>query len=233
MAQGSIRKHERDSGVRYEVVDLGTDPVTGRRRQRSKSFKTKTHREGFDAQPRVFQGGRACSATGSKAVPVRRSQPAQGTFPNWPSRFSVTSSSATLTAVGEQAWDWSQHVVDHVEVHAGDFDASVRFYATVLAPLGIPSWSEDSESERIMCFTLVSIVDRQPPTTELHLCFVAASREQVDAFHHAGVEAGFRSNGAPGYRPYAPGYYAAFLLDPDDNNIEALYRDVGNPGYAG
>jgi len=53
----------------------------------------------------------------------------------------------------------------------------------------------------------------------------------VDAFHQAGVEAGFRSNGAPGYRDYSPGYYAAFLLDPDGNNIEALYRDLGNPGH--
>jgi hypothetical protein len=48
-----------------------------------------------------------------------------------------------------------------------------------------------------------------------------------------GVEAGFLSNGAPGYRNYAPGYYAAFLLDPDGNTIEALYRDVGNPGHIG
>jgi len=77
----------------------------------------------------------------------------------------------------------------------------------------------------------VSVVDRLPPTSGLHLCFVARSRDQVDAFHEAGVEAGYRSNGAPGYRDYAPGYYAAFLLDPDDNNIEALYRDVGNPGH--
>ena len=133
--------------------------------------------------------------------------------------------------MGDRGWDWSRHVVDHVEVHAADFDESVRFYATVLAPLGIPSWREDFESERVMCFTRVNIVDRQPPTTGLHLCFVASSREQVDAFHHAGVVAGFRSNGAPGYRRYAAGYYAGFLLDPDDNNIEALYRDVGNPGH--
>ena len=60
---------------------------------------------------------------------------------------------------------------------------------------------------------------------------VARSREQVDAFHRAGVDRGFRSNGAPGYRDDAPGYYASFLLDPDNNNIEALYRDVGNPGH--
>ena len=55
----------------------------------------------------------------------------------------------------------------------------------------------------------------------------------VDAFHSAGVEAGFETNGAPGFRDYAPGYYAAYLLDPDGNNVEALYRDVGNPGHAG
>jgi predicted lactoylglutathione lyase len=79
----------------------------------------------------------------------------------------------------------------------------------------------------------MNVVDRRPATSGFHLCFVASSRDEVDAFHRAGVEAGFRSNGPPGYRDYAPGYYAAFLLDPDGNNIEALYRDVGNPGYAG
>src|SRR2546423_1491794 len=46
---------------------------------------------------------------------------------------------------GTPPWDWSRHVVDHLEIHAGDYEASIRFYATVLAPLGIPSWSEDSE----------------------------------------------------------------------------------------
>ena len=132
-----------------------------------------------------------------------------------------------------EEWDWSQHVVDHVEVHASDYDETVRFYATVLEPLGIPNWPEDTESERLTCFTRFNVVDRQPPTRELHLCFVARSRDEVDAFHRAGIEAGFRSNGAPGYRAYSEGYYAAFLLDPDENNIEALYRDVGNPGHTG
>jgi catechol 2,3-dioxygenase-like lactoylglutathione lyase family enzyme len=131
-----------------------------------------------------------------------------------------------------EEWDWSRHVVDHVEVHASDYDASIAFYGTVLTPLGIPSWSEDFGQERVRCFTRVNVVDRQPPTREMHLCFVAGSREQVDAFHDAGVAAGYRSNGAPGYRTYAPGYYAAFLLDPDGNNIGALYRDVGNPGHS-
>ena len=127
--------------------------------------------------------------------------------------------------------DWLRHVVDHVELNAGDYETSVRFYKTILAPLGIPSWPEDWEGERSTCFTRVSVVDREPVTTGLHLCSVAQSREQVHAFHRAGVDAGFRSNGAPGYRAYGPGYYAAFLLDPDGNNVEALYRDEGNAGH--
>jgi predicted lactoylglutathione lyase len=53
----------------------------------------------------------------------------------------------------------------------------------------------------------------------------------VDGFHRAGVEAGFRSNDEPGYRGYGEGYYAAYLLDPDGNNVEALYRDAGNIGH--
>src|SRR5918997_3529353 len=106
-------------------------------------------------------------------------------------------------------WDWSRHVFDHVEVHASDYEATVSFYTTVLGPLGIPSWSEDSETERLTCFTRMNVVDRRPPTVGLHICFVAQSREQVDTFHRAGVEAGIRSKGALGYRDYAPGYYAA------------------------
>lgn len=131
----------------------------------------------------------------------------------------------------EAGWDWLQHVVDHVELHASDYDESVRFYATVLTPLRIPYWSEDTEDERRTDFTRISVVDRRPATTELHLCFVAKSRDEVDAFHQAGVDAGFSSNGPPGLRDYGPGYYAAFLFDPDGNNIEALYRDVDNRGH--
>lgn len=133
--------------------------------------------------------------------------------------------------MGAEKFDWTRHVVDHLDLHASDYERSVRFYETVLAPLEIPSWTEDSEDERSTCFTRVNVVDRRPATSGLHLCFVARSREQVDAFHRVGVEAGFRSNGEPGYREYGPGYYAAYLLDPDANNVEALYRDVGNVGH--
>ena len=127
-----------------------------------------------------------------------------------------------------ESWDWSLRVFDHVDMHAGDFAESARFYETVLAPLGIPRIAETDEW---VCFTNLNVARRQPPTTGLHLCFYARSREAVDGFHQAGVEAGFRSNGDPGYRDYAPGYYAAYLLDPDGNNVEALYRDEGNIGH--
>ena len=132
-----------------------------------------------------------------------------------------------------EAWDWSRHVVDHIDLRASDYEESIRFYTTVLAPLRVPGWPSGDEGERATCFTRVNVVDRSPPTTFLHICFVAGSRDEVEAFHRAGVEAGFASNGAPGYRDYAPGYYAAFLIDPDGNNVEALYRDVGNPGHGG
>ena len=127
-----------------------------------------------------------------------------------------------------ESWDWSLRVFDHVDMHASDFAASVRFYETVLAPLGIPRLAEGPGWAG---FPNLHVVDRGPPTTNLHLCFQARSREQVDGFHAAGVGAGFRSNGEPAYRDYAPGHYAAFLLDPDGNNVEALYRDEGNLGH--
>jgi catechol 2,3-dioxygenase-like lactoylglutathione lyase family enzyme len=132
-------------------------------------------------------------------------------------------------AVSAEEWDWTRAVVDHLDLHACRYAESVRFYEVVLAPLGIPKLFErDGEA----CFTHLNVVDRRPPTSNLHLCFHARSRAEVDGFHAAGIGAGFRSNGEPGLREYGPGYYAAYLLDPDGNNIEALYRDVGNVGHA-
>jgi predicted lactoylglutathione lyase len=128
-------------------------------------------------------------------------------------------------------WDWSRPIFDHVEVNASDYHESVRFYETVLATLGIP---RIAETEEWTSFTNLNVVDRTPATHDLHVCFRAGSRDEVDRFHRAGVEGGFRSNGEPGYRDqYGPGYYAAYLLDPDGNNVEALYRDVGNIGHTG
>jgi catechol 2,3-dioxygenase-like lactoylglutathione lyase family enzyme len=124
-------------------------------------------------------------------------------------------------------WDWSRVVFDHVKLTAGDAAASVGFYKTVLAPLDIPPlW----ENERGAQFANLVVAGGDPPSTPIHLAFVADTRDQVDAFHRAGLDAGYRDNGPPGVREQYSSdeggrYYAAFLLDPDGNNVEAVLRE--------
>lgn len=124
-------------------------------------------------------------------------------------------------------WDWTRIVVDHVSLAVSDARESIRFYKTVLAPLGIPPiWERENGAQ------LANLVVKQAdvPGGPIHVAFVAASRQEVDAFHRAGVEAGYRDNGPPGVREHYSSeeggrYYAAFLLDPDGNNIEAVHRE--------
>jgi catechol 2,3-dioxygenase-like lactoylglutathione lyase family enzyme len=99
-----------------------------------------------------------------------------------------------------------------------DLATSSAFYRLVLAPLGIDQTSSDPPE-----FGALSFVER-PPREALHLAFIAETQAAVRAFHRAGVEAGYRSNGAPGLREYAADYYAAYLLDPDGHNVEAVHR---------
>ena len=83
-------------------------------------------------------------------------------------------------------WDWTLRVFDHVQLSASDYSESVRFYETVLSPLGIPKIAEHEQgtwSSAWTDFTNLNVLDRRPPTTNLHLCFYARSKEQVDAFH--------------------------------------------------
>jgi catechol 2,3-dioxygenase-like lactoylglutathione lyase family enzyme len=123
-------------------------------------------------------------------------------------------------------WDWTRIVFDHVKISVRDIDASKRFYGTVLAQLEIPPLWETDQGAQYANLVVSGTADT---TTPLHIGFVARSRDEVDAFHRAGLEAGFPDNGPPGvreqYSSEAAGlYYAAFLLDPDGNNIEAVYR---------
>jgi catechol 2,3-dioxygenase-like lactoylglutathione lyase family enzyme len=124
-------------------------------------------------------------------------------------------------------WDWTRIVLDHVHVRVRDATASIAFYKTVLQPLGVPPiWERQGGAQ----FANWVISDDAEPGGPIHLAFVADSREQVDAFHRAGVEAGYRDNGPPGVREQYSSkeggrYYAAFLLDPDGNNVEAVHRE--------
>src|SRR5262245_66592677 len=107
-------------------------------------------------------------------------------------------------------------------MRASDQDASESFYLTVLRTLGI---EQDYRGDHLVEWDDFALGDDGPVTRGLHIGLVAPSRGHVDAFHRAGVEAGYRDDGAPGPRPqYQDDYYGAFLLDPDGNSVEAVHR---------
>ena len=110
-------------------------------------------------------------------------------------------------------------LIDHVHLHAKDLKATSAFYTAVLGILGIPCNADDSHFQADELW-----IDLGEPATHLHLAFQAADRAAVDRFHAAGLAAGGTDNGAPGERPYHAGYYAAFVIDPDGNNIEAVHH---------
>ena len=115
-------------------------------------------------------------------------------------------------------------LIDHVHLIAQDLDKTRRFYAAVLGALGRRIegegdgyfWSDE---------LFVSLADENTRgATRVHLAFQAADEVTVQRFHAAALAAGGTDNGAPGLRPYHPGYYGAFVIDPDGNNIEAVYH---------
>jgi len=110
-------------------------------------------------------------------------------------------------------------LIDHIHLRARDLAATKRFYRAVLATLDIPVVEAETH---FMADELW--IDAGEPATHVHLAFQARDHEAVRRFHAAGLAAGGRDNGGPGERAYHPGYYAAFLLDPDGNNIEAVYH---------
>jgi class 3 adenylate cyclase/catechol 2,3-dioxygenase-like lactoylglutathione lyase family enzyme len=112
-------------------------------------------------------------------------------------------------------------LIDHVHLRVRDLEASKLFYGAVLAALG---HELSGEGEGYFSADELFASDDDEPTERLHLAFQARDRETVDAFYEAALEAGGRDNGAPGERRYHPGYYAAYVLDPDGNNVEAVHH---------
>ena len=121
-------------------------------------------------------------------------------------------------------------MIDHVGIEVSDFERSKTFYEKALAPLGIrllmefegsAGFGKDTEHGP-KPFFWIGARDR-PSVTGAHVALGVRAPELVDAFHSAALAAGGTDNGAPGLRPiYHPGYYGAFVLDPDGNNIEAV-----------
>jgi predicted lactoylglutathione lyase len=121
-------------------------------------------------------------------------------------------------------------VFDHVAIHNADLGASEHFYRTVLTVLGAePSYA----GAEIVGWDdwWIGVTDREHSVTRgLHVGFRAPSGEAVDAFWQAGINAGYHDDGAPGLRTaYGPDYYGGFLLDPDGNSAEAVYRERAGP----
>lgn len=135
-------------------------------------------------------------------------------------------------------------LIDHVHLVVKDLAASRRFYLAVFEVLGIPLGGDDAATGFFWADELfVSSPDAKgpdghalsatgKPTGWVHLAFQAADRAAVDRFHAAALAAGGRDNGAPGIRPYHPGYYAGFVLDPDGNNVEVVHHGPANRSAA-
>ncbi|SFT98623.1 VOC family protein [Sedimentitalea nanhaiensis] len=118
-------------------------------------------------------------------------------------------------------------LIDHVQLVVRDFKASQDFYTAVLAVLEIPIVGTREDffwADELVVSSAESPAALGALTGRHHLAFQAKDRARVDAFYRAALAHGGRDNGAPGERAYHPGYYAAFVLDPDGNNIEAVYH---------
>jgi catechol 2,3-dioxygenase-like lactoylglutathione lyase family enzyme len=121
-------------------------------------------------------------------------------------------------------------MLDHVGFSVSNYERSKAFYEKALAPLGLkllmepmPGIGGFGDGQKPFFW----IGTRGPaPQSEIHVAFVADSRETVDAFHAAALEAGGTDNGGPGVREiYHPHYYGAYVLDPDGNNVEAVCHE--------
>ncbi|NUN05516.1 MAG: VOC family protein [Bdellovibrio sp.] len=118
-------------------------------------------------------------------------------------------------------------LIDHIQLVVKDLSASKKFYLAVFETLGIPLGGEGPDFFWVDELFISSVDSRASAgklTGRTHLAFQAKDRAMVEKFHKAALAAGAQDNGAPGERPYHPGYYAAFVIDPDGNNIEAVFH---------
>ncbi|MEH6435830.1 VOC family protein [Massilia sp. DD77] len=118
-------------------------------------------------------------------------------------------------------------LIDHIQLVVRDLPASQSFYTAVFEVLEVPMGGTGDGYfwvDELFVSTAESEAAQGALTGRHHLAFQARDRAMVDAFYKAALAHGGKDNGGPGERPYHPGYYAAFVLDPDGNNIEAVYH---------
>ena len=119
---------------------------------------------------------------------------------------------------------------DHIKFGVRDFSLSKIFYLKALEPIGVTvvtDWPpKGAELSQPTGKSSLCLYQTEEKPAHLHIAFIAESRQQVDAFYRAAIGAGGQCNGPPGVRPqYRGQYYAAFVLDPDGHNIEAVCHD--------
>lgn len=118
-------------------------------------------------------------------------------------------------------------LIDHLHMVVQDLQASKKFYKAVCEALEIP-WGDNGPDffwiDELFVSSITSKTAAGQLTGRIHVALQAKNREAVDRFYVAAIEAGGKDNGKPGVRKYHPGYYAAFVIDPDGNNIEAVHH---------
>ena len=118
-------------------------------------------------------------------------------------------------------------LIDHIQLVVKDIAASKRFYRAVFEVLNIPVGGEAEDhiwADELLISTRNSEAAQGQLTGRVHLAFQGKDRDTVDRFHKVALAAGGKDHGAPGERKYHPGYYGAFVLDPDGNNVEVVFH---------
>ena len=118
-------------------------------------------------------------------------------------------------------------LIDHVGLLVKDLAASRRFYEAIMKVIGIPAGPAGDDHfsfDELWVSTEKSETAQDDLMGRIHLAFATRDRATVDNFHRVALEAGGKDNGKPGERRYHPGYYAAFVFDPDGNNIEVVFH---------
>jgi catechol 2,3-dioxygenase-like lactoylglutathione lyase family enzyme len=117
-------------------------------------------------------------------------------------------------------------MIAHTSLSVSDYRKAKTFYSAALAPLGYRNNMEYGEAAGFNDGKNTDFwISKTRSVVPTHVAFEAGNRQQVEAFYKAALAAGAKDNGGPGYRDYWPGYYAAFVYDPDGNNIEAVWYD--------
>lgn len=119
-------------------------------------------------------------------------------------------------------------MIAHTSLPVSHYAKSRKFYVKALKPLGYKNNMEYGEAAGFNDGKNTDFwISHEDTVVPAHIAFEAHNREEVEAFYQAALAAGATDNGSPGYRDYWPGYYAAFVYDPDGHNVEAVWYDYG------